>query len=152
LRGPDYVIFFFQLIDFLFYCGFIILCFVESVFRTPVPVDLLDLVFFQDVSDVSSILLLFRCLRYRFELPCTSLHEVASWISIASCFGAFLTKTARIGQLHAAKEHRIQSGHCRLRLLFLIAQLIEIGLAGMPFASWIVVICDRRAGEVTTPH
>jgi hypothetical protein len=67
--------------------------------------------------------------------------------------GAFLTGTARIGQLHAEKKRRIQSGHCRLRLLFLIAQLIEIVLAGMPFVSRIVVIRDRRAGEVTvTPR
>jgi hypothetical protein len=63
--------------------------------------------------------------------------------------GAFSTRAVKFGQLHAAKKHRIQFGHCRLTMLFPIAQLIEIALAGMPFTSGIVVVCNGRADEVT---
>ena len=59
LCGADYFILLIQLFRFLFFGGFIILRFVEGVLCFPVPVDLLDLVFFQDVSDIRSILMLF---------------------------------------------------------------------------------------------
>jgi hypothetical protein len=63
--------------------------------------------------------------------------------------GALSTRAVRTGQLHVARQHRIQFGHCRLALLFPIAQLIEIAFAGMPFASRMVVSFDGRAGLVT---
>ena len=63
--------------------------------------------------------------------------------------GAFSTRAIRTGQLHTAKKHRIQFGHCRLTMLFPIAQLIKIALPGIPFASRMVVFFDERAGEIT---
>ena len=62
---------------------------------------------------------------------------------------AFSTKAVKFGQLHAAKKHRIQFGHCLPTMLFPIAQLIEIALVGMPFSSGMVVVCDERADKVT---
>jgi hypothetical protein len=67
--------------------------------------------------------------------------------------GAFSTSAVRIERFHAAKKHRIQFGHCRLTMLFLIAQLLDIALAGIPFASRMVVFRDGREGEGrVSPH
>jgi len=70
-------------------------------------------------------------------------------MSLAFADGAFSTKAVRIGQLHVTKQHRIHFGHCRLAMLFPIAQLVDIAFAGMPFASRMVVPFDGRAGLVT---
>jgi hypothetical protein len=81
--------FLFQLIVFLFFGDFIILCLGESVLRARGLAGLLDFIFFQDMSYVGSVLALSRYSWNCNGFALSDLHDVFSWVLLASRLSPF---------------------------------------------------------------